>query len=133
MMAEAIEQAVKVEIEAAVKTATENAKVELERRVPEIVAGLVIRVMDSVRMEMHQHELVIYVSRENGGGMKTLEEHNSERCEARKEQDAILRPHPNGIECPKCGMELWDSDPAVVISTPKVHCPSCGYTGYRLI
>lgn len=61
MMEKAISQAVKIEIERAVKTATENAKAELDRRVPEIVAGLAIKIMEHVSMERLQNELLIHV------------------------------------------------------------------------
>jgi len=64
MIEEAIRQAVKIEIERAVKTATENAKAELDRRVPEIVAGLAIKVMEHVSMERLQNELLIHVRME---------------------------------------------------------------------
>jgi predicted RNA-binding Zn-ribbon protein involved in translation (DUF1610 family) len=68
--------------------------------------------------------------------MKTLEQHNAERHEAFAELDAMNRPHANGIECPKCGTELWDSDPMCVLTSnppqKNVHCPSCGYRGYRV-
>ena len=68
--------------------------------------------------------------------MKTLDEHNNERREAydalRKKQE----PHANGIACPKCDEELWDSSPMMTLtsSPPKkdVHCLKCGYRGYRL-
>ena len=45
-------------------------------------------------------------------------------------------PHPNGIGCPKCGAELYDSEPGrrIASNPPKtrVHCGACGYRGYRL-
>jgi hypothetical protein len=65
MIEEAIGKAVKMEIDRAVKTATENAKAELDRRVPEIVAGLAINVMKSVSMERLRNELLIHVRMEN--------------------------------------------------------------------
>ena len=61
MIEEAIRQAVKMEIDRAVKTATENAKAELDRRIPEIVAGLAINVIEHVSMERLQNELLIHV------------------------------------------------------------------------
>ena len=44
-------------------------------------------------------------------------------------------PEPNGIACPKCGGELLDSTPNIVLTSypPQynIHCPKCDYTGYR--
>lgn len=46
-------------------------------------------------------------------------------------------PIPNGTPCPECGKELWDSEPRITLhSNPpqkSVHCPSCGYRGYRTV
>lgn len=64
MIEEAIRRAVKMEIDRAVKTETENAKAELDRRVPEIVAGLAIKIMEHVSMERLQNELLIHVCME---------------------------------------------------------------------
>lgn len=68
--------------------------------------------------------------------MKTLEEHNKEREQSYELWRKRQEPHPNGIACPKCGEELWDSNPMVTLysNPPKkyVHCPKCGYRGYRL-
>ena len=65
--------------------------------------------------------------------MTTLEQHNSELREVYKWSN---EPHPNGIECPTCGKELWDSSPSsMLLSYPpkmNVHCPDCGYSGHRL-
>ena len=69
--------------------------------------------------------------------MKTLKEHNDER---RAAYDAIWKsqqPHPNGIACPKCGKELWDSNPTMTLASnppqKNVHCPACGHHDYRLV
>ncbi len=66
--------------------------------------------------------------------MQTLAEFNAERRE-RYSLD-YAKPHPNGIECPKCNSELWDSAPLMILlSTPPqkdVHCPECGHRGYRV-
>jgi len=68
--------------------------------------------------------------------MKTLAQHNDDRWENHKELQKMNEPHPIGIECPKCQKELWDSDPMSVLASfpPKkdVHCPACGYHGYRM-
>ena len=45
-------------------------------------------------------------------------------------------PQLNGIACPDCGAELWDTHPnrRLASNPPQmdVHCLSCGYRGYRL-
>jgi len=68
--------------------------------------------------------------------MKTLDQHNEERSEYYKEQRRLREPHSNGISCPQCHNELWDSDPTMILtSNPpqmNIHCPVCGYRGYRL-
>ena len=65
--------------------------------------------------------------------MITLEEYNKEKQIIQSTQSS---PHKNEIECPNCKKELWDSNPMVsLLSYPpqkNVHCPSCGYTGFRL-
>lgn len=66
--------------------------------------------------------------------MKTLAEHNAERKAAYKAQQEAMEPHPNGIACPKCLTELWDSSPYVVLdgisALKDVHCTACGFRGY---
>ena len=68
--------------------------------------------------------------------MKTLDQHNAERRHSFSEQDELNKPHPNGIQCPNCDAELWDSNPMIVLTSypaqKNVHCPECGYAGYRL-
>jgi len=68
--------------------------------------------------------------------MKTLEQHDTERWEAHRSFQNGQNPHPNGIACPKCGKELWDSNPMLTLTSnpPKkdIHCPACDYRGYRL-
>ncbi len=68
--------------------------------------------------------------------MKTLSEFNREQYEAYQQTENSMKPHPNGIECPKCKEELWDSaSMCTLTSNPpqkNVHCPKCGYRGYRL-
>jgi predicted RNA-binding Zn-ribbon protein involved in translation (DUF1610 family) len=69
-------------------------------------------------------------------GLKSLMEHNYERHAAHERSRRAMEPHANGIACPKCGEELWDSDPCVTLSSnppqKNVHCPACGHRGYRL-
>jgi hypothetical protein len=61
----------------------------------------------------------------------TLDEFNRSRRPTRSDA-----PAPNGIACPDCGGELWDSSPSTLLLTspPKknVHCPACHYRGFRL-
>lgn len=65
--------------------------------------------------------------------MKSLDEHNRE---ARKRRMDMNKPYKNGIACPSCGEELYDSEPGMtLLSDPpqhKVRCEGCGYTGTRL-
>ena len=46
-----------------------------------------------------------------------------------------MAPQLNGIECPRCRKELFDTHPMVVLTSdpPKksIHCSHCGYVGYR--
>jgi len=65
MIEKAIEQAMRSEIEKAVAVAVQNAKNELDRRVPEIVAGLAIKLMERVSMTRLQNELCIHISLED--------------------------------------------------------------------
>ena len=68
--------------------------------------------------------------------LKSLDLFNSERLKAHEQLLRLNDPHPNGIACPVCGKELWDSNPSITLtSNPaqyNVHCPACGHRGYRL-
>ena len=63
----------------------------------------------------------------------TLAEFNDSR-----EKLCTLRDEPilNGIECPECGDELYDSSPNEIICTyparKKIHCNKCWYVGSRV-
>ena len=65
--------------------------------------------------------------------LKSLEEFNAEKHAT---QLAAAAACPNGISCPECGKELWDTTPMLTLTTypPQVniHCPACDYSGYRL-
>ena len=69
----------------------------------------------------------------NNKPLKPLNEHNEEATRGYLD---FGKPRPNGIACPECGEELWDSNPASVLASypPKlnVHCLACGYRGYRV-
>jgi len=66
--------------------------------------------------------------------LKSLEESNSQNREFFYKLNDNS-PVPNGIACPKCGEELFDSTPNIVLTSyppqHNVNCPKCGYTGYR--
>ena len=64
MFEEAVKQAIKAEIERAVKIETEKAKAELDARIPQIVAGLAIKVMKYVSVERLRDELLIKIRME---------------------------------------------------------------------
>ena len=65
--------------------------------------------------------------------LKSLESANQERRAFYKK---MTEPGPNGIACPKCGDQLWDTNPTMeLMSSPPqkdVHCPGCSYTGTRI-
>jgi len=67
--------------------------------------------------------------------LKTLQQHQEEKQESNR-LTAIANQFPrlNGIECPKCKKELFDSDNMTLTSNPpqkNIHCQSCDYRGYR--
>lgn len=68
--------------------------------------------------------------------MKTLDEFNKSARKAHELVDKLNQPHPNGIGCPSCGTELWDSNPMLMLTSnppqKNIHCPACGYRGYRI-
>lgn len=53
----------------------------------------------------------------------------------RQHQYFVRKDEPNGIACPDCGKEMFDTDPSsIMASNPpmmQVAC-QCGYTGYRV-
>ena len=67
--------------------------------------------------------------------LKTLDEHNSTNMQSHFSLNDN-KPIKNGIECPDCGEELYDSNPMVTLTSmpPKknISCKNCGYTGYRI-
>jgi len=64
--------------------------------------------------------------------MKTLAEHNQER---RDVHSVVNAPQKNGIACPDCGAELWDTSPNVTLTTnpplKNIHC-GCGFRDRRV-
>ena len=65
--------------------------------------------------------------------MKSLAEHNAERQQVHA-KDLDNESQRNGIACPRCSAELWDSSPMTTLTSnppqKNVHC-TCGYRGYR--
>jgi hypothetical protein len=65
----------------------------------------------------------------------SLEDHNAGKREHFRVHD-LNKPVPNGIACPECGEELFDSNPMSILTSipPKkaVHCEKCKYSGFRL-
>lgn len=63
----------------------------------------------------------------------TLDEFNAKRHAVYREQS---QSRLNGIECPKCGSELMDTNPSLILVSfpPKkdINCADCGYRGYRI-
>jgi DNA-directed RNA polymerase subunit RPC12/RpoP len=63
--------------------------------------------------------------------LKSISQHEAETWESFEAQRKLNEPHPNGLACPKCGAELWDSNPMIVLASyppqKNVHCPSCNY------
>lgn len=69
----------------------------------------------------------------NTGVMKTLNEYNKDRRAEIKTAEQI--PQKAGVLC-ECGAELVYSDNCVLTSMPpqrNVHCPSCGFSGYKVV
>jgi len=72
----------------------------------------------------------------NGKQLKSLEQHNSERSSQVFSFYDMNKPQKNGIACPTCGEELWDSNPMVTLTSfpaqKNIHCEKCKYSGYRI-
>jgi predicted Zn-ribbon and HTH transcriptional regulator len=66
--------------------------------------------------------------------LKTLEVHNAQASSAQFVWNN--EPQLNGIACPKCGAELYDTYPMQTLtsmpSQKNVHCSVCDYVGYRI-
>ncbi len=66
--------------------------------------------------------------------MKSVNEHNKEM---HKRYRLSEESRTNGIECPLCGLELYDSAPGVILSSyppqKRVNCKTCGYSGLVII
>lgn len=65
--------------------------------------------------------------------LKSLEEADKENLALWKRY--FTYPKPNGIACPECRAELFDTDCHMLPSNPpqrNIHCEKCGYRGHRL-
>lgn len=64
--------------------------------------------------------------------MKTLKENNEKIL-----NDSKPKTIKNGIACDKCGEELIDSYPNLILTSypaqKNVHCEKCGFIGYRYV
>jgi len=62
-----------------------------------------------------------------------IEEHNK----AILNRVAPMASRPNGLACPECGAELCDTHQGITLASlppqKDVHCPSCGWKGYRFV
>jgi hypothetical protein len=69
-------------------------------------------------------------------GLISFEDHQTSAL-ARYEERMIKDIHPNGIACPKCGSELYDTEPDIILTTLpaqlNVKCTNhkCDFDGYR--
>lgn len=71
--------------------------------------------------------------------LKTLDEYNEQARENHQQAENWMinnSPKLNGIACPKCGEELYDSQPMSILASyppqKRVHCNKCNYISYRI-
>jgi hypothetical protein len=68
--------------------------------------------------------------------LKSLSQFNAEKLQNSFDLTDLQKPKKNGIACPGCGEELFDSSPMVVLASfpaqKNVHCQKCNYLGYRI-
>jgi len=66
--------------------------------------------------------------------LKSLEQHNAEKMKTIVSWFGYKEK--NGIACPDCGEELYDSDPMLTLTSfpakKNIHCDNCHYLGYRI-
>jgi len=67
--------------------------------------------------------------------LKSLEQHNAERMYWIPDY-SVPQKQKNGIACPDCGEELYDSNPMVTLASlpakKNIKCDNCNYSGYRI-
>ncbi len=68
--------------------------------------------------------------------MENLDGYNFRRRREIELEYGLSNRRPNNIACPECGEELWDTSPRVTLTSDppqkNVHCPDCGYHGFRI-
>lgn len=68
-------------------------------------------------------------------GLQNLSEFNAERSKQHRKMNDNS-PRLNGLACPECGEELYDSAPMITLTSfppqKDVHCASCDFKGYRI-
>ena len=70
--------------------------------------------------------------------MESLDDYNKRRrADHNLMRQAMTRQSPNGIACPTCGKELFDSNPNETLTSDppqkRVHCNECHYSGFRVV
>jgi hypothetical protein len=67
--------------------------------------------------------------------LKNLAEHNK-KASLRQWGMNSNEPTLNGMACPECGEELYDSKPMITLTSfpaqKNIHCSKCDYVGYRI-
>ena len=68
--------------------------------------------------------------------LKNLNEHNAQASSTQWASILTDGPILNGITCPKCSEELYDSNPMITLTSmpaqKNVHCSKCDHVGYRI-
>lgn len=69
--------------------------------------------------------------------MKKLKTLHEADARARADWSSHSGPELNGIACPECGAELFDSSPGVTYTSAPpmkaIHCTACEYQGFRVV
>jgi hypothetical protein len=67
--------------------------------------------------------------------LKKLEEYNEQRKQLYWYSN-LNTPELNGIACPECNEELFDTHPTITINSipvkKDVHCGKCDFKGFRI-
>lgn len=67
--------------------------------------------------------------------LKSLNKHNEDKNKLYRQLN-LNSPQLNGITCPECGEEMYDSNPMMTLTSipaqKNVHCSKCDYVGYRI-
>lgn len=69
--------------------------------------------------------------------LKALHDFNADAWRRHRECQERMVDVPNGIACPKCGMQMMDTDRRLVLTTSppqyNIHCPACKHQDFRTI